>query len=172
MKIILLGYMACGKSTLGKLLSSSLNINFIDLDHFIEKKNQCSVSELFKTKGELFFRKEERSCLLELLYSKDSFVLSIGGGTPCYYENMDAILKSKTTISFYLRTDIPELVRRIISEKDQRPLVSHLKTKEELAEFVGKHLFERSYFYNKADFVIQNQGDKEEIIQKIVAKLY
>ena len=171
MKIILLGYMASGKSLIGEALSKILNIDFIDLDVFIENKYSSSVSELFKTKGELFFRKVERNALVELLDSKDDFVLSLGGGTPCYYDNM-SVIKGNESISFYLRTDLSELVKRLHLVKDQRPLVSHLKNKNELTEFVGKHLFERSYFYNQADVSILNDGNLDKVLQKIIAKLY
>ncbi|WP_375237980.1 shikimate kinase [Aurantibacter sp.] len=172
MKIILLGYMSCGKSTIGKILSKFINIDFIDLDDFIEEKYNSSLTEIFKTKGELFFRKIERLALLELLGSRKPFVLSLGGGTPCYYDNMDLLLETEKVKSFYLKSSLPKLVNRLEIEKEQRPLISHLDNKEVLTEFIGKHLFERSFFYNKAHFVIENDGDIEVVVEAIVAKLY
>jgi len=172
MKIILLGYMASGKSTIGKSISKVLNLPFIDLDEFIEEKYKSKVSELFKTIGELFFRKVEKESLIELLESNDSFVLSLGGGTPCYYDNMKLILEAKDTLSFYLKTDIKELLRRIKEDENQRPLISHLKTDEDIIEFIGKHLFERSYYYNQADYKIDTSNNQIDVIQDIITKLY
>ncbi|MDD3723627.1 MAG: shikimate kinase, partial [Lutibacter sp.] len=91
MKIVLLGYMASGKSAVGRILSEKLNIQFIDLDSFIEEKEQLSISEIFETKGEIYFRKIEGIYLQELLNSKESTVISLGGGTPCYGNNIDLI---------------------------------------------------------------------------------
>jgi shikimate kinase len=172
MKIILLGYMACGKSTIGEVLSRFTKVEFIDLDKFIEKKYNSTLVDIFKTKGELFFRKVERLALLELLNSDKSFILSLGGGTPCYYDNMDLIVQTKNVKSFYLKSSIPELVRRLEFEKEERPLISHLNSKEQLIEFIGKHLFERSFFYNKAHFVIEINNDNKVAVHKIIANLY
>ena len=172
MKIILLGYMASGKSSIGKIVSKLINIDFIDLDDFIEEKYNCSLVEIFKTKGEIFFRKIERLALLELLGSEKPFVISLGGGTPCYYDNMDLLLNKEKVTSFYLKSSLTELVSRLETEKMHRPLISHLKSKEDLTEFIGKHLFERSFYYNKAHYIIQNNGDNEIAIQEIVSNLY
>ena len=139
--------MASGKSSLGIQLADSLNLDFIDLDQAIEANEQMTVSEVFKKKGELYFRKKEGE-LLNAILDGDSFVLSTGGGTPCYGMNMEHIL-SKSTHSFYLKLSIGELVERISSASETRPLVKNL-SKEELPEFVGKHLFERSFFYTQA----------------------
>ena len=84
MIIVLIGYMASGKSTIGRILADKLNYSFIDLDDYIEEKEQTSVSEIFKSKGEIYFRKLETTSLQALLNNKDNLVLSLGGGTPCY----------------------------------------------------------------------------------------
>ena len=84
MKIVLLGYMASGKSTIGREISKKLDMKFIDLDDYISKREKRSISEIFKVEGEIYFRKIESSYLGEILNSKDSFILSLGGGTPCY----------------------------------------------------------------------------------------
>lgn len=172
MNIILLGYMASGKSTIGKLLASTINFKFIDLDDYIEGKEGITVSEIFETKGEIYFRKAEHIYLKEILSEKDKYVLSLGGGTPCYANNMK-LIKSNNNISFYLKASIKELVSRLINEKLQRPLVSIFKNNNELTEFIGKHLFERNPFYNLSDVQIFIDGkSKEEITEELLFNLY
>lgn len=153
MKIVLLGYMASGKSTIGRILAEKRQISFIDLDEYIEKKERKTVSEIFEQKGEIYFRKQEHIYLKELLEKEGNFILSLGGGTPCYAGNMDVLLSFNDVKSVYLKTSINTIVDRLINEKSKRPLVARLN-KEELAEFVAKHLFERSYFYNQANYKV------------------
>ncbi|MDO6821003.1 shikimate kinase [Zobellia sp. 1_MG-2023] len=170
MKIVLLGYMGSGKSTIGKLLSKERGLEFIDLDNYIEEAEQMSVPDIFKTKGELYFRKKEYAYLNEVLAQMDNFVLSLGGGTPCYGNNMQAVLDA-TKNAIYLKVSIAELVNRLLKEKDQRPLIMNIP-EDELPEFIGKHLFERSYFYNQTDKVISSDGkNPEEIVAEMGALL-
>ncbi|WP_289063082.1 shikimate kinase [uncultured Zobellia sp.] len=170
MKIVLLGYMGSGKSTIGKLLSKERGLEFIDLDNYIEEAEQMFVPDIFKTKGELYFRKKEYAYLNEVLAQKDNFVLSLGGGTPCYGNNMQAVLDA-TKNAIYLKVSIAELVNRLLKEKDQRPLIMNIP-EDELPEFIGKHLFERSYFYNQTDKVISSDGkNPEEIVAEMGALL-
>ncbi|HCY97641.1 shikimate kinase [uncultured Polaribacter sp.] len=152
MKIILLGYMASGKSTIGKEVSKKLYMNFIDLDTFIEKRENQSISAIFKVKGEIYFRSIERRYLKELLNSDADFVLSLGGGTPCYGDNMALILASEAT-SVYIKAGIPALVSRLTAEKSNRPLIANLAD-DKIQEFVAKHLFERRFFYEQADIIL------------------
>ncbi|AKA35942.1 shikimate kinase [Flagellimonas lutaonensis] len=166
MQIVLLGYMGSGKSTIGRSLSEDLNIEFIDLDTAIEQKIQQPIPEIFKERGEIFFRKKETEVLASLLNENKDMVLATGGGTPCYSTNMENILKSGA-ISIYLKVSIPELVDRIALEQSERPLVSHLP-KAALPEFIGKHLFERTPFYDRADHTVVCDGKSPaEIIQEI-----
>lgn len=167
MKIVLLGYMASGKSTIGKVLASEINIPFIDLDHYIEGKENKTVSEIFKEDGEIYFRLQEHTHLKELLDNKEDFVLSLGGGTPCYANNMELIKKYENTLSFYLKASIKTLLNRLETQKDQRPLVANLSN-DELKEYISKHLFERSYYYEQAAHNI-NINDIE--ITRIVSKI-
>jgi len=108
MKIVLLGYMASGKSTVSRLLAKKLGLNAIDLDDYIIKKEGASVGDIFKNKGEIYFRVQENKYLLELLNSDKSFVLALGGGTPCYANNM-ALIK-EYAISIYLKANLITLV--------------------------------------------------------------
>jgi len=164
--------MASGKSFIGKKLSETLKYNFIDLDDYIEMKENKSIASIFKEQGELYFRKMERKYLSELLERQDSIIISLGGGTPCYYSNMDLIAASKSTKSVYLKVSIPTLVQRLKNEKQQRPLIAHIETEALLTEFIGKHLFERSYFYNQAQFTIDANKDVSLIIEDITSKLF
>lgn len=173
MKIILLGYMASGKSTIGRLLAKIVDFRFIDLDLFIENKEEMTISEIFTKKGEVYFRKIENIYLKELLSNYNNCVISLGGGTPCYSTNMDLIMSNKETVCFYLKTSINEIVIRLMNEKEQRPLVAQIESEESLKEFVGKHLFERNPFYLRSDFIIDtNQKTKENIVEEIVFKLF
>jgi len=149
-KIILIGYMGSGKSVIGSKLSEALEIQFIDLDDAIESAEGTVISKIFESKGELYFRQLERKCLEQLLELPEPMVLSLGGGTPCYYDNMEFILQQKSAKSFYLNANINTLSQRLFEEKATRPMIAHLTHLEEIKEFIGKHLFERNPFYQKA----------------------
>ncbi len=170
MKIILVGYMASGKSTIGKLLSESLNVVFYDLDHLIENNLNLKINEIFEQKGELFFRKKEREILMEFLNTTENYVLALGGGTPCYYDNFE-LYESESIHSIYLKASINTLLERLHTQKATRPLVSRLN-KEELQEFVAKHLFERSYFYHQVKTIVAiDDKNESEIVSEIISKL-
>ena len=171
MKIVLLGYMASGKSTIGREISKKLDMKFIDLDDYISKREKRSISEIFKVKGEIYFRRIESFYLSEILNSKDRFILSLGGGTPCYSNNMELILNSEAS-SIYIKAGIKTLVSRLTAEKNKRPLVAELED-DKLLEFVAKHLFERRFFYEQASMTV-NTEDKsiEEITTEIRILLY
>ena len=165
--IVLLGYMGCGKSRVGKALSQCIDIPYVDLDSFIEQQEKASIKSIFEAKGELFFRKIERQYLEQLLTQKEPIILSLGGGTPCYYNSMDYIVSSNA-LSFYLKAQIITLRDRLLLEKNSRPLISHLQTDEELTEFIGKHLFERLPFYGKASHTVSvDTGSPKELAQNI-----
>lgn len=170
MKIILIGYMASGKSTIGKLISDALGIPFFDLDQQIENKLNLKISDIFNQKGELFFRKKERETLIEFLNTNENYVLALGGGTPCYYDNFE-LYQSESIHSVYLKASVAVLVDRLEKEKATRPLVAHFNT-EELQEFVAKHLFERNYFYHQVKIsVLVDDKNEKEIVSEILSKL-
>ena len=163
MKIVLLGYMASGKSTIGREISKKLYMNFIDLDAYISEQEKMSISEIFKLKGEIYFRRIENTYLKEILNSKEDFVLSLGGGTPCYANNMELIINSEAK-SVYIKASINTLVTRLIGEKSKRPLVANLEN-EQITEFVAKHLFERRFFYEQATITLSTDNKSiEEIV--------
>ncbi|WP_317168095.1 shikimate kinase [Flavobacterium solisilvae] len=167
---MLIGYMGVGKTVLGKKISENLKLAYYDLDDFIEKKVNLSVEDIFKSKGEIYFRRIERDCFEELMLKDESFVLSVGGGTPCYYENYK-LLQDENVISVYLKASITMLVERLKTEKKTRPLVAQL-TDEQLLEFVGKHLFERNFYYNKAKYTVEVDGKSiSKISEEIISLL-
>ncbi len=170
MKIILVAYMASGKSTIGKLISESLNLPFYDLDDLIEMHLNLKVNEIFEQKGELFFRKKERDVLTDFLNTTDNYVLSLGGGTPCYYDNFE-LYQSESIHSIYLKASVTTLLERLKSQKATRPLVARLND-EELQDFLAKHLFERNYFYHQVENVISiDDKNESKIVSEIVSKL-
>ena len=170
--IILLGYMGVGKSYIGKKLSEELKIDFFDLDNYIELSEKQSISNIFYEKGEIHFRNIENKCLDLLLKKKVNYVISTGGGTPCYSNNIELIKKNVDLKSFYLKSSITNLTNRLFSEKENRPLISSIDSKKELNSFISKHLFERNFFYNQADFIINIDKKKtSEILLEIKQKL-
>lgn len=164
-KVVLIGYMGSGKSVIAKKLAGELDLKYFELDELIEQNENKSIKEIFETKGELYFRKLEHKLFKDIL-NNDDFVLSTGGGTPCYYDN-HKILSNETMTSIFLKASIETLFRRLKDEKSTRPLLSELDSSE-MKEFIAKHLFERSYFYNQAKYVV-NVDDKsvEEIVSEI-----
>ncbi|WP_185858137.1 shikimate kinase [Blattabacterium cuenoti] len=167
MKITLIGYMGSGKTTIGKMLSKELDLDFYDLDAIlvIENKND-SIFNIFKKKGELFFRRKEHFLLKKFLKQKNEYILSIGGGTPCFYNNI--YLLNKYSNTFYLKTDSYTLFKRLCLEKKTRPLISHF-SKNELFQFIIRHLLKRAYFYEQSLKKI-NVYDKSkyDIVQEII----
>ncbi|MGC4130637.1 MAG: shikimate kinase [Bergeyella sp.] len=169
MLISLIGYMGCGKTHISKLLSKRLNFKGIDLDMVISENDGLSVSEIFQTKGELYFRKRERALLETLLKSEKETILSLGGGTPVYYNNIEII--NEFSVSIYLRTNIPTLTERLLRQKSKRPLIAKLND-EDIPEYIAKHLFERNPYYNQAYITVDTDNKKDtEIVEEIVEKL-
>jgi len=172
MKIYLIGYMGSGKSTLGKILAQEQDMNFIDFDDFLEEKEGKSISEIFNEQGEIYFRKKEALYLQELLQGYDNSVISLGGGTPCYGDAMQRINEAEGT-SVYINVPVKELASRLWSQREHRPVLKHQDTPEKLEEFVRKHLFERSFYYNQAvvKIMVKEQG-VDELIAELKTKLF
>jgi len=171
MTTVLIGYMASGKSSIGKKLAKKRNLQFIDLDESISEREALSISAIFKTKGEIYFRKLEAEVLKELLNVKDDFILAVGGGTPCYGNNMEVIAKNAT--SFYLRASIQTIYNKLIKPKNKykRPLISTIAI-DDLKEFIAKHLFERAQYYEQATTtIIIDNKTKKEIVQEISSNM-
>ena len=144
MKVFLIGYMASGKSTLGKALAQALALPFIDLDVEIERTAGTTISEIITAKGELHFRKLESAVLKDLLQQYETGVFALGGGTPVFYNHMDLLNAEGETI--FLDVPVGELAKRLEGDL-KRPLIQN---KADVAEFVAKHLFERRPYYSQA----------------------
>jgi shikimate kinase len=169
-KIILLGYMGCGKSTIANKLSKNIGIPFVDLDIKIEEKVNLSINVIFEKHGEIFFRKLEHEVFIELLNSPERLIIGLGGGTPCYANNHE-LLKADNVFSIYLKASIETLFSRLSANKSKRPLIAN-KSDEEMKEFIAMHLFERSFYYNQAQYKV-NVDDKtiDQVVLEIVSIL-
>lgn len=171
MIVFLIGYMGCGKSTVGELLANKISYNFIDFDKYLEDVMGMTILETFKQKGEIFFRKQENLHLNNLL-DLDNYVVALGGGTPCYGDNMSRLIDAKNAKVIYLKTSVDTLTDRLYNERTNRPLISHLENKKVLNDFIRKHLFERNYYYNQAHAAINiDELTPQEVADKLVELL-
>lgn len=168
MIISLLGYMGSGKSHVSKNLSKKLNFPLIDLDQKISEENLLSIPEIFQTKGEIFFRKEEKRVLENILNEEKDIILSLGGGTPVYYSNMDLI--NEKSKSIFLRASVKTLTERVLLQKNTRPLIAKLND-DDVPEFIAKHLFERNPFYSKSHFTVDTDSKTANDISAEIIKL-
>lgn len=171
MKLFLTGYMGSGKSSTGIELARQLSLTFVDLDEQIAQMQGKKISEIFDERGELFFRKLETEVLKDVLEDGNSLVIALGGGTPCYGNNLDLIKQDGNTRTIYLKASVDFLTERLFLEKDSRPVISHLDQKEELEDFIRKHLFERSYYYLQADHIVNVERKTPEIIAAEIIKI-
>ena len=164
MRIYLIGYMGCGKTTLGRKLASRLGVSFIDMDSYIQNRYFKTVTDIFKDEGEEGFRRKENTCLIEIS-EMENVVVSTGGGTPCFYDNID--LMNHTGISIFLDVKPEILAARLNNSHTARPLIQQKKG-EELIIHINNMLQERLPYYNKASF--RFAGDNitvDEIMQKL-----
>ena len=166
-KILLCGYMGSGKTTIARLLAKASGLPYMDLDEAIEQETGKTIPEIFRTEGEIKFRKTEHDTLKEIV-EKDSFVLSLGGGTPCYAGN-HLFMQREDVVSIYLKAGIGELVKRLSQQPGKRPLLEKLQNSE-VEEYVAQHLFERSYYYHQAKYTIVTDGKApEDIVNEIMS---
>ncbi|MCM1163074.1 MAG: AAA family ATPase [Muribaculaceae bacterium] len=146
--IFLIGYMGCGKTTLGEALARRTGVRFVDLDDYIEVRAGMSIREIFATKGEPEFRRMEREALAELSTPvAHTTIVACGGGTPCTPGNME--LMNSVGLTVFLQTSVERLVSRLAVARDHRPLIAQL-TDQELRLFVEHQLEARMPFYAKA----------------------
>lgn len=165
--------MGSGKSLVGRRLSKVLQFDFMDLDAEIEASENAGIPEIFQDKGEIYFRRKEAEVLRNILSENKNLVLSTGGGTPCYGTVMKDLLAREDIVVVYLKNSLQALTRRLFPEKAQRPLIAHLESETLLNDFIRKHLFERSHYYNQAHLVLDCDGaSPSEIIEKLILKLF
>ena len=164
-RIFLIGYMGAGKTTLGKAFARALGLSFIDLDWYIEERFHKTIRELFTERGEETFRDLERRMLHEAGEFED-VVISVGGGTPCFFDNVDYMNSVGETV--FLDVDIHVLFRRLKIAKQQRPLLDG-KTDEELMTFIQEALQKRLPFYTRAKHTFNGERleDRHQIQQSV-----
>jgi shikimate kinase len=168
MRIYLIGYMGCGKSTLGHQLADILGLTFIDLDKFIEERNYKTVPQLFTEFGEDGFRMRERKALEEVSEFMD-VVVATGGGAPCFFDNME--LMDRTGITVFLDIETSILTERLFNSKTERPLI-HGKMKHELSAFIDSMMLKRRPFYEKAEIHINTHLDiLDSVLNEIRKKI-
>lgn len=171
-RIFLIGYMGTGKTTAGRRLAEVLNLEFFDLDHYIEARFQKTVSQIFEEFGEEKFREIERSMLHEI-GEFENVVIATGGGSPCFFDNMEYMNSVGRTV--YLKASPKALTDRLSSCKGKRPLISN-KTDEELFDFVALNLEKREPFYSKAQVIFEtenlvNKSLVDEYVQSLLIVL-
>ncbi|PWT96486.1 MAG: shikimate kinase [Bacteroidetes bacterium] len=152
MKFFLLGFMGAGKSHWGRIWSHQHELDFFDLDHVIEKEAGKTIAQIFDEMGESIFRELEKHALHQF-EGRDHFILSCGGGTPCFFNNMSWMNSNGITI--YLKTPIEVLKERLRREQMHRPLISSFN-EEQLDLYIRRKLEERENYYNKSAFIVES----------------
>lgn len=172
-RFFIIGYMASGKTTFGRALAHALGWEFIDLDFYIEQRFRKSVREIFADEGEEGFRAKERAMLKEV-GEFENIIISCGGGTPCFFDNMDYMLGRGKTV--FLDTDPDCIVARLVANNSRRPLMAG-KSEEEIRADVAKGLKERNKHYSRAEIVFpgnlledrhQISSSVEEFIKRFI----
>ena len=164
MHIFLLGFMGSGKSHWGRLWAAAHNFNFIDIDEELEKQEQKTVAEIFETRGEDYFRQKE-TILLRSLTAQSNSIVSCGGGTPCFFDNMAWMNKNGLTI--FLEATTQFILKNIKNEKDKRPLIKD-KDDAEILFFIDQKLKERQPYYSKAKIILPAEDLNIDSIKKVI----
>ena len=167
-RIVLIGYMGSGKTTVGKALAKEIGLPFYDLDWYIESRMRKKVSQIFAERGEEGFRQIERNMLHEVAEFED-VVVSCGGGTPCFFDNMDYLNQQAQVV--YLRCEPEALRQHLLMGKGDRPLLKG-KTPEELIGYISEQVAYREQFYTKARYMLDvSLMDNYEKIKITIEKL-
>jgi len=154
MRIFLIGFMGSGKTHWGIRLAEKLKIPFYDLDAVIVNHEGMNISAIFAEKGEEYFRYMEKQTLENLVNREDDFVLSAGGGTPCFFNNIDFMKKSGRVV--WLNTSLDALNKRLLKEKTTRPLLQGV-TEDGLRAYIIRKLSERKMYYEQADLMVHEE---------------
>ena len=165
MRIYLIGFMGSGKTHWGRLLSEKLSMRFFDLDEQVTEHAGKSIAEIFATEGEEHFRLMEKEVLYIVSESHDSFIMACGGGSPCYFNNIEYMNQSGTTV--WINTPIDTLFQRLIGEKEKRPLIKQLSD-EQLKGFIAKKFSDRKIYYEQASVTVDEEPVQlDQLIEKI-----
>jgi shikimate kinase len=166
MKIFLIGFMGSGKTYWGKKLSEKLTLPFFDLDEQIESHEGKAITQIFADDGEEYFRLLEKDTLHIITESHDSFIMAAGGGTPCYFNNIEFMNKTGTTV--WINTPVDLLFERLIKDKAERPLIKNLDDAQ-LRSFIIKKFSDRKIYYEQAEMIVD---ENEKSLEKILEKLF
>jgi shikimate kinase len=167
MRIFLIGFMGSGKTHWGKQLALQLKMPYYDLDDVIAAKEKKSVSQIFAESGEEAFRVKERKVLESLIDENETMVLSCGGGTPCFFNNIERMKKYGVVV--WLNTHVEVLLTRLKNEKSSRPLIKNVPDSE-MRSYIVRKLNERRIYYEQADVIIDNEDSisMNEFIQSVL----
>lgn len=161
--------MGVGKTSLGKKLAKKMGYTFFDTDNIIKVNQNKSINELFESKGEVYFRELEREVLTQLSTANKAIV-SVGGGLPCFFDNLN--LMKETGVVIYLKASHELLEKRLIKDKQKRPLLQAILTPEELTKYITTTLQQREAFYLQANKVVEIDAKSDnEIINELIFQL-
>jgi shikimate kinase len=170
--IYLIGFMGTGKSSIGSLLAAQLECTFIDTDSVIEAQEGMTIRQIFSKNGEAQFREMEKRVLIELTeeYQRDGFVMSTGGGMPCFSENLNYM--KKNGILIYIKSTIDNITERV-KESEARPIIHRIEKTGDVKSGLEALLKERERYYLQADITVTNTKKDEaaEIAKKIQKQL-
>jgi shikimate kinase len=166
MRYFLIGFMGSGKSYWGKKWGEASDLTFLDLDDEIEQSSGQSIRSMFEKNGELTFRKLERK-ILHQLFLRDNYILSCGGGTPCFFDNMKKMNQKGITI--YLKTPADILASRLRQEKQARPLISDMSD-DMLIPFIEQKLSERRHYYSQSFYHFDTEYLSNENFERIIRR--
>ena len=166
MPIFLIGYMGSGKSTIGNDLSQIMNAPFVDLDTLIEQELGLDICDIFHQNGEYFFRKQEQYYLTSFNYTQN-MIVAVGGGTPCFFDNMHFMNTIGMTI--YLKVSYEELINRL-QFSNSRPML--FKKQVNLQDLVKEQLIEREKYYQKSQYVIESDIISIEQVSQLLKQYY
>ena len=170
MKLFLIGYMGCGKSTTGRRVAKQLEVKYADTDALVEEREGASVNDIFYYEGEEYFRMAERRAVETLLESGDDLIVATGGGLPTWRDNMQLLIDHGTTI--YLRRSAEQILSRLSDYGRQKRPMFRDKSDEELLEFMNKQMAEREIFYSKARLSVDcTTRSDDEVVEYVVENL-
>jgi shikimate kinase len=167
MVVFLIGMPACGKTSIGKRLAKKLQFTFLDLDHYLADKENKSVATIFGEQGENFFRELEANYLKEISNTTTNTIISVGGGTPCFHNNLSFMLSTGTV--FYLNTSAETLFQRL-KEDTKRPMFFGL-TQDQIKEKIKSLLQQREIFYLQAHHTISTSHKSDDAIVEEMSKI-
>lgn len=167
MKVFLVGYMGCGKSSIGRAVAQAAGFSFADTDKEVERECGMSVADIFSAHGEAYFRTKEREVIERLAQADGNLVIATGGGVPCHGDNMEFMNSAGLTV--YFRMSPVKLASRLEHGRGKRPLIKDLDDAQLIA-FIEESLGKRAWFYQRASLVIDCDGASDEYIARHVVE--